>query len=175
MGRAWFRARAFGNVIRPPPMILNLSSPPPDPLLRTPRPSKIDSLKRAASGPSASAIAFFTALSGLIAAYQSYQESSATARLSYETLKKASDTNTARIDACQQGQTEMRAWVEELSNRLERRQATTERAITRKVTKAAAPPSAAPAVEPAPKAPPAPSAPAPASLPSFERLGAAAP
>jgi hypothetical protein len=85
-------------------------------------------------------------------------------------LKAASEAHTAAIESIRQGQLALRTWVEELAAAAARRQATTEKAITRKVTKATAAPIAPAPPEPAPQAPPAPIAPAPASLPPFEQL-----
>lgn len=117
-------------------------------------------------------LALATALGGLVTTYQSYQESQATSRASYETLKLAVERNTESVAAQARAQTELRHWVQDLSERLERRQVNTEKALARKVTKpATAHPIAPPPTEPAPPAPPPPApTPAPAALPSFDRL-----
>ncbi len=128
------------------------------------------SLTAAASSPVTPVVALVTALTGAIGAWQAYQDSSATARASYQALKVASETNTAAIEAIRKGQLDLRVWVEELAAAAARRQATTERAITRKVTKPTAPALPPTPPEPAPKAPPAPPAPAPTSLPPFDGL-----
>jgi hypothetical protein len=141
--------------------------PPPTIALR---PSKIDALKSVASGPVATGIAFVTALSGLVAGLATLAETQATARLSYETLRAASERNAVQIEACRQSQLEQTSWIEELSGRLERRQATTEKVIKTKVTRPAATPVPALAVEPAPKAPPLPAPVAPSALPTFDGL-----
>jgi porphobilinogen deaminase len=114
-------------------------------------------------------IAALTTMGGtLLTVWQSTQQ---TARVSYETLAAASQQNTIAIEACRQGQVELRSWVEELSSRSEQRSVATEKAVARKVTRpAAAPlPPAAP-VGPAPKAPPVPAPLAPAELPAFDKL-----
>lgn len=145
-------------------------SAPPSSLVPA-RPSRIDALKTAASGPTTTVVALVTALSGLAAAITTWSESQATARVAYETLRLASERQAIQIEACRQSQLEQTSWIEELSGRLERRQVNTEKAITRKVTRATAPPAAALVpLEPAPKAPPPPIALEPAALPPFEGL-----
>jgi hypothetical protein len=144
-------------------------SPPPPPTVSL-RPSKIDALKTAASGPAATVVALITAFSGFIAAVTTWQQSQDTARTAYETLRDASERNAVQIEACRQSQLEQTSWIEELSGRLERRQVTTEKAIKTKVTRPAAVPVPAPIVEPAPPPPAPPVALAPATLPPFERL-----
>jgi hypothetical protein len=146
------------------------SSPAPSPREPSPRPSKIDALKTAASGPAATMVAIVTALSGLVAAVTTWQQGQDTARVAYETLRVASERNAVQIEACRQSQLEQTSWIEELSGRLERRQVSTEKAIKTKVTRPAAAPVPAPVLEPAPKAPPPPVAVAPSALPSFEAL-----
>jgi len=140
--------------------------PPPGGL----RPSAFDALKHAASNPAAVIVAIVTAVSAITTALKTSSDNEATARLAYETLRAASERHAVQIEACRQSQLEQTSWIEELSGRLERRQATTEKAITRKVTKATAPPAAAPVVEPAPKAPPPPAPLEPSALPSFDGL-----
>jgi len=137
--------------------------------LQPPRHSVAASLRTAASGPTGTVVAMITALGGLLTAWQTYQESQQTARASYETLREASQKNTAQIDALLRGQIDLRNWVEELSSRLEQRQVTTEKAVARKVTRSSAPPLPPP-VGPAPKAPPVPVVPEPAELPSFDEI-----
>jgi hypothetical protein len=127
-------------------------------------------LKTAATSPFAPMIALVTAVTSGIGAFQAYQESQQVARASYETLKVASETNAAQLEALRKNQLELRAWVEELASIAQRRQAVTEKAITRKVTKASAPSLPSAPVEPTPKAPPPPATTAPASLPPFDAL-----
>lgn len=146
--------------------MVDYSAPPAQPE----RPSKIDSLKTAASGPAATLVALVTALSGLVAAFTTWSQSQETARTAYETLRVATERNAVQIEACRRSQLEQTTWIEELSGRLERRQASAEKAITRKVTKATAAPVPAAVVEPAPKAPPPPAPVEPAALPSFDGL-----
>lgn len=127
-------------------------------------------LKTAATSPFAPAIALATALTSAIGAWQAYQESQQVARASYETLKVASETNAAQLEALRKSQVDLRVYVEELSGRLERRQVSTEKAITRKVNKPSAPSLPPLPVEPAPKAPPPLETRAPTALPPFEAL-----
>jgi hypothetical protein len=117
-------------------------------------------------------LAIATALGGLFTTYQSYQTSEATSRASYETLKVAVERNTEALAAQANAQAELRLWVQDLSERLERRQVNTEKALARKVTKRSAPaaPIVVPPSEPVPPAPPPPPAPSPAALPSFDGL-----
>jgi hypothetical protein len=148
-------------------------SPTPDPPLSpaTPeRPSKIDALKTAASGPTATVVALVTALSGLTAAITTWSDNQRTARLSYETLRAASEQHSAQIEACRQGLLQQTSWIQEVSGVLERRQATTEKVIKTKVTRPAAVPVPAPVVEPAPPAPAPPAVLEPSALPPFDRL-----
>lgn len=112
-------------------------------------------------------LALATALGGLLTTYQTHQASEATSKASYEALKTAVERNTEAIAAQARAQSELRLWVQELSERLERRQANTEKVLTRKVSKA---PTALPSVGPVPPAPPSPPAPSPSPLPSFEGL-----
>jgi hypothetical protein len=149
----------------PPPLSL-----PGAALPSAARPSVSAALKTAVTGPLAPVIALLTAVTSAIGAWQAYQDSQQVARKSYETLKVASETQAAQLEALRKNQLELRTWVEELSSIAQRRQASTEKAITRKVTKASAPSLPAPPVEPAPKAPPPPATTAPASLPPFELL-----
>jgi hypothetical protein len=134
------------------------------------RPSKVDALKGAASGPAATVTALLAALSGLVTAVTMWSNSQATARVAYETLRVATERNGVQIEACLQSQLKQTTWIEELSERLERRQATTEKAIKTKVTRPAAAPVPTPVVEPAPKAPPLPAPLAPSTLPPFDAL-----
>lgn len=142
----------------PPPAA---APPPPE------RPSKIDALKAAAAPGAPVVLAIITALG---AAFTTWSQTQDTARLSYETLRAASERNGVQIEACRQSQLELTTWVEELSGRLERRQVVTEKAVARKVTRAAAPPVPLPVLEPAPPAPPPPAPIAPSALPSFDGL-----
>ncbi len=118
-------------------------------------------------------LALVTAIGGLITSYERFEESQATSRASYETLKVAVERNATALAEQARSQAELRLWVQDLSERLERRQATTEKAIARKVTKPSAPPPIVlPPPEPVPPAPPTPPPPAPAALPSFDGLTA---
>jgi hypothetical protein len=133
-----------------------------------PRPSPADML----GGIPGTVLAILTALSGIVATFASYQESQANTKASYETLKVAVERNTETLATQARAQAETRLWVQDLSERLERRQANTEKAIARKVSKPSAkPPVVVTPVELAPPAPPPnPPAPKPAELPSFEAL-----
>jgi len=134
------------------------------------RTSKIDQLKATVAGPSGTILAIITALGGLIGVVQTYQESRDTARVSYETLARAVEKNASEIAACRQDQLNSQAWMEDMAVRFERKQETTEKALTRKVTRAAAPPVPAPVLEPPPKPPVAVVLPERAPLPTFEAL-----
>jgi hypothetical protein len=136
----------------------------------TPRPSKIDSLKTAVSGGPAIGFAILAALTGLVTAIQSCNSTFDIVRVAYETLKTASEKNAVQIEACRKGQADLQAWVGELSERLERRQVTTEKAITRKVTKPQATPIVPLILEPAPKPPEVPASTQPVPLPPFDAL-----
>ena len=131
-------------------------------------------LKTAATSPITPVVALVAALTTGLKTWQAYEESRDVARVSYETLKVASETQAAQLEALRKGQLDLRTWVEELSLLAQRRQAVTEKAITRKVTRPSAPSLPSPLVEPAPKAPPPPATPAPASLPPFDALGISA-
>jgi hypothetical protein len=155
--------------------MVDYSPPPPPPVslpapARSSRPSKVDALRTAASGPAATVVALVTALSGLTAAITAWSDSQATARLAYETLRLASERQAIQIEACRQSQLQQTSWIEELSGRLERRQVTTEKAIKTKVTRPAAAPVPPIAVEPAPPAPVPPIALELAALPPFDGL-----
>lgn len=116
-------------------------------------------------------LALVTALGGLITSYARFEESQATSRASYDTLKVAVERNATALAEQARSQAELRLWVQDLSERLERRQATTEKAIARKVTKPSAPaPVTLPPPEPVPPAPPPPPAPAAPALPPFDAL-----
>ena len=117
------------------------------------------------TGPAATIVALVTALGGLLATWQTFEDGRATSRAAYDALKAASEQQAAQLAAQLRGQDELRAWVQELSERLERRQANTEK-VLRKVK----PIVVATPVEPAPKAPPAPSVTPPAPLPRFDSL-----
>jgi hypothetical protein len=135
------------------------------------RPSKVDALKSAASNPAAVIVAILTALSAITTALKTSSDNEATARVSYETLRAAVERNAAQNETCRQSTLELTSWVKELSDRLERRQVTTEKVIKTKVTRAAAAPVPAPVVEPAPPAPALPAPSAPSALPTFDGLG----
>jgi hypothetical protein len=139
---------------------------PPTP----PRPSAFDSLKHIASNPAAAVLAILTGISAITTALKTSADNAATDRLAYETLRAESARHGVQIEACRQSLLQQTTWIEELSERLERRQVSTEKAITRKVTKATAQPVPPPVVEPAPKAPPAPAPLEPSALPSFDGL-----
>lgn len=147
-----------------------MTDPPYQNPLITTRTSKIDQLKTAVGGPAGTSVAIITALSGLLAVVQTYQESRDTARVSYETLARAAEKNAADIALCRQEQLKVQAWMEGMALRFERKQETTEKALTRKVTRAAAPPAPPPVVEPAPKPPEPVVLPERAPLPTFESL-----
>lgn len=122
------------------------------------RPSKIDQLKTAASGPVGTLAGTVLAIMvGLLSALQTYQASADTARASYNTLKEATEKNAAQIEVCRKGQIELQVWVQELSDRLERRQ----KEMSKKVK---------PAVEPIPKPPVAVVVPESTPLPAFDTL-----
>lgn len=114
--------------------------------------------------------AIATALGGLLTAVQSHQDGQATSKASYETLKVAVERNTELMATHASAQVELRGWVQELSERLERRQVNTEKALARKVTKPSSSRPVLPPVEPVPPAPAAPPAPPPSALPTFETL-----
>jgi len=123
------------------------------------RTSKIDQLKSAASGPAGTLAGTVLAIMvGLVSALQTYQASSETARVSYNTLKEASEKNAAQIEVCNKRQVELQTWVQELSERLERRQ----KEITKKVKPTV--------IEPVPKPPVAITVPESAPLPAFDAL-----
>ncbi len=136
------------------------------------RPSKIDALKSAVGGPQGTIVAILTAVSGIVAVVQTYQESRDTARVSYDTLRQAVEKNAIEIAACRQDQANLQAWTEGMAVRFERKQETTDKALTRKVTRAAAPPIPPPVLEPPPKPPVPVAVPVPerAPLPAFESL-----
>lgn len=144
-------------------------TPYQNPLI-TARTSKIDQLKTAVAGPTGTVVAIITALGGLIGVMQTYQESRDTARVSYDTLRLAVEKNAAEVAACRQDQRNSQAWMEDIAVRFERKQDTTDKALTRKVTRAAAPPVPAPVLEPPPKPPVAVVLPERAPLPTFEAL-----
>jgi hypothetical protein len=139
---------------------------PPAPV----RPSTFDALKHAASNPATVMGVLVMAITALTTALKTSADNEAQARLAYEALRAASERHGVQIEACRQSQLEQTVWIEELSNRLERRQATTEKVIKTKVTRAAAAPVAPVVVEPAPKPPAAPAPLAPSALPPFDGL-----
>jgi hypothetical protein len=126
------------------------------------RPSFRVAAAAVASSPVTPITALVTAIGVAIGAWQSYQSGQVRDKTSYETLARASSSNTAAIEACRQAQADLRTWVGELSERLEKRQRATEQAIPRKPK--------APPPEPAPPAPLAPAPPAAAPLPPFDAL-----
>ncbi len=114
-----------------------------------------------------------TALGALFASFEHFQQSQGTSRAAYEVLKVAAERNAEALATQARAQADLRLWVQELSERLERRQVNTEKALARKVTKPSAPPPVSLSLsEPAPPAPRTPPAPTPAALPSFEGLRA---
>lgn len=112
-------------------------------------------------------LALVTAIGGLITTYQSFQESQAISRASYEALKTAVDANTEALASQARAQVELRQWLQDLTDRLEERQNAQQPPPPRRPRKAA---PAAPAPLETPPVPP----PAPAvkrqPLPPFEAL-----
>jgi hypothetical protein len=129
------------------------------------RPSKVEALKAATSGPMGTVLAIVMAL---LAAWQTYQGSQQTAKSSYETLRAAVEKNERQIAICMQQQINAQAWAEDLAARNERKAITVDKAVARVRPKAA--PAAPPFSEEIPKPPEAPELPAPSSLPAFEAL-----
>jgi hypothetical protein len=152
-----------------------LSTPPPD-TTRAPRPSVAEQLKAAAAsvkGPWAGIAAAIVVAA--LTQWQSRQASDDTARVSYDTLRGASEANTAAIAALQKSQVETQKWVKELADAAARRQTASERVIGSKQNKPSAKPVPTPPVEPVPPAPPAPPPPMPTRLVPFDALPKAAP
>lgn len=129
--------------------------------------------------------AIATGLGAILAVVQTYQDNQATARASYEALKASTEQQAAQIAQLHQGQLELRAWVQEQGQRLERQQATVAEAVrpvrvrprpapgqpaTTTVEKPVTVVAPAVAPEPLPPAPVLAPAPAAAPLPSFEAL-----
>lgn len=138
---------------------------------RPERPSRIDALKHAATNPAAGWVSAAVMLATAVTtALKTSSDAEAQTRMAYEALRAASERHGVQIEACRQSQLEQTAWIEDLSGRLERRQASTEKVIKTKVTRAAAAPVPAPVVEPAPKAPQAPAPLEPTELPPFDGL-----
>lgn len=131
---------------------------PPTP----PTPSKFPgAVARAVGGVPGTVIAIVTALTAGIQAYQNYQESQAVSRATYEALKTAIERHDVQINSVLRGQQEMRSWMSDLAERLDKRSA--ERSAIPKVTPqapvdVAAPPLPADVVVPTPV------------LPSFDQL-----
>jgi hypothetical protein len=113
-------------------------------------------------------VAIATAVGGLVTALEGYESGQDTQRAAYEALKRADSEKSARIAELAQGQVELRAWVTELSGRLDERATNAERAI-RKVVKPKSPPLPPPA--PPPPAPPVATITPSTPLPAFEQLG----
>jgi flagellar motility protein MotE (MotC chaperone) len=131
--------------------------------------------------------ALIVGLVGALTTWQSYQDGRATSRASYDTLKAASELHDAELTAQRQtleahrvANEELRTWLTELSTRLEKRQAATEK-VLRKVKPAAVttpsvvrslPPPSAPLPDPPPPPPPAAQTAATEStpLPKFDAL-----
>jgi hypothetical protein len=151
---------------RPPPPRRAPPEAEPEP---EQRPSKIDALKHALNPAVSTAIVL--ALGAATTAITSWSSNQAKDRVAYETLRVASERNAAANESCRQGLLEVRTWVEQLAVIGEQRSVATEKAVARKVTRAAAPPlPPATPVAPLPKAPPAPAPLEPAALPSFDGL-----
>ncbi len=123
----------------------------------------------AIGGVPGTVVAMVTAVAGLLTTWLTAQQGEAVSRAAYEALKTRTEELGAQNAALREDQLLLRGWVEDLSERLERRQTLTETAIAKKVTKPAQKPTL-PSVEPVPKAPPPPPAPAPSPLPAFEAL-----
>lgn len=120
-------------------------------------------------------LALATAVGGIITTYQSYQDSQAVSRASYEQLKMAIERNTEADRARGQGQAELRLWVQELAERVDRRQTTTEKAlVAKRVIKPpqlqAPPVVVIPPPEPQSPLQPMPQSQPPAELPPFDSL-----
>lgn len=114
-------------------------------------------------------LAIATAVAGIVTTIHNSQLGEDRDRAGYETLKLAVERNTEGLADNARSDAELRVWVQELSERLERRQAITEKVIARKVTRPSAPPPPPP-VDPVPPPPPPPAPPAPATLPPFDAL-----
>jgi uncharacterized protein HemX len=154
----------------------------------SPPPSKAKQTAQAAAqvigGVPGTLTALVTALTVGLGAWQSYQDSRATAAASYEALKAASEQNAEGIAKLHADQLEMRSWIQELAARQERQQATVAEAVAPvRVRSRRSGGGSAPVVEkpvtvvapllPAEPPPPAPVlAPAPVQtpLPEFETL-----
>jgi hypothetical protein len=131
--------------------------------------SKRGGIAGAVGGWPGTMIALATALGGAMQAYQSYQEAANISRASYEALKTAVEQQGVQMTALTKSQAELKGWVEESLDRLERQHVTAVKAAAR--PRRAAPPVTAPMPEPPPPPAPAP-VPAPATepLPSFDQL-----
>lgn len=93
----------------------------PDPSVRSMRPSRLPpAVASAVGGLPGTLVAFMTALAGVVGAYQSYQGSQDTQRATYDTLRLQSEQQALQIAALQQGQLELRHWMEAIVYRLER-------------------------------------------------------
>lgn len=136
-----------------------LPPPPPAPDFRPPH---------ASSAPSwvAAAVALATAVGGIITALQQGASSLDTQKAAYEALRRADEDKSRQLRELAEGQLELRAWVGELSARLEQRAANAEKAIRKVKPKTPLPPP-----EPPPPAPPPPRAVVSVTpLPAFEEL-----
>lgn len=129
--------------------------------------------------------ALLIGLIGALSTWQSHQDSRDTTKVSYDTLKAASELQAREIATLRQSveaqrvaHEETRSWIAELSARLEQRQTAAEKVLRKvkpaaqtvpSVARALPPPTPLPEPPPPPAAPPPP-APAPSPLPSFESL-----
>lgn len=85
------------------------------------RPSKLPpGVAQAIGGMPGTIIAMLTALAGAIGAYQTYQDGQNTSRATYDTLRLQSEQQSLQIAALQQGQADLRRWMEAIAYRLER-------------------------------------------------------
>lgn len=151
---------------------------PPPPRLPTPSPDSkaVRALEKTLGGLPGTLVALAMAVGGVITAWQNAREGRDTTRAAYDTLKVNLERQSAQLEQLRQSDLELRAWVQELSDRQERRQVAAEKVIRKAVTsppkKAAA--AAAPLPlppEPLPPAPPAPAVtPQSPTLPPFEKL-----
>lgn len=145
-----------------------MPSLPPHDTTPSPRPSVGDALKTAVTGRAGPwagiAVAIVMAVAGHL---QSNASSDDTARVSYESLRAASEANTAAIEALRKGLAEQAVWIQKVSDRLDLRQQASEKA-SRKPKPVPLPPPPAP-----PPPPPPPEAPVPTRLLPFDALKAA--
>ncbi len=136
-----------------------------------PPPVELRTTNPAVPSWAASLLALATAIGGVVTAWQTHQSGQDTLRAAYAALERADGQKSAQLAELAQQQLELRAWVTELSDRLDQRTTQTERAI-RKVVK---PKTALPPPVPPPAPPPAAEVTPSTPLPSFEELGRSAP